>query len=150
MGNSQVEKLDKFVKELSTLHWALMAGILLAGAVITFQFTSFGVYFNIEEDYLILLVALLGVAGVLFGKKLYEQKILELHNVSDFDDKLQGYRAASILKFSLVEGPALMAIVLAMFNENLLYIFIAVILLNYFYTLRISREKVVGELGLNL
>ena len=149
MSISKDTDFNTFVRELKTLHWALTGGILLVGAVMTWQFTNFEIDLNYQEDYMILLAPILGLGGIVLGKRLFDQKVVELQNISDLHEKLQGYRAASILKFSLVEGPALVAVVLGMFNENFYYILVAGALLIYFFTLRVSKDRVKEELGMN-
>ena len=84
-----------------------------------------------------------------FGLRLYKSKIEKIDRSSSLEDKLAVFREATIQKFSLTEGPALISAIALMNTENLLYLGIALALIAYLFSLKITQEKIIEELGLD-
>jgi hypothetical protein len=72
-----------------------------------------------------------------------------LKNKTTLLEKLTGYQAALIVRFALLEGPSLFAIVVFTLTNNWFFLLISVCIIVYFITLRPGTEKVADDLQLN-
>lgn len=149
METSDVLELEKFTKALSTLHWALVAGLAsIIVVILAFMFQEYVFDFSETGDVYLYLCPILAIGGVYIGKYLYDKRITEAREFATFDEKLAGFRQAHVLRSALIEGPALISVVIGMTNENMVFIAIAVILLAYLFLQRVTKDKIVEELGL--
>jgi len=147
MNSTDKETLQKFTKELSTLHYALTFGAFMVSVFIYFFAIEDGhFYFSNTDDYFLYICPLLAIAGVFGGMYIYRNKIEEINDIQGLDEKLAAYRVGTVSKLSLIEGPAMICIVAAMLTQNLLYLVIALVLVGYMYAQKVSEEKIVEEL----
>ena len=149
METSDVLKLDKFTKELSILHIALVAGLFaIIVIILAFMFQEYVFNFTETGDIYLYLCLILAIGGVYIGKYLYDKRVAEARGFATFDEKLAAFRAAYVMKNALIEGPALVSVVMGMTDENLVFMAIAVILLCYLFLQRVTKDRIVEELGL--
>ena len=137
-----------YFKSLTVLHIALFGGQVLMAGVMFFLKGSTVFHISSTDGVFLYLVPILSVAGLIFGQRLYESRIQHLKDESNFDDKLEKYRAAIIIRLSLLEGPALLSIMAYYITGNLFYLLIAALLILYFFYLKPSIEKTKSELSL--
>ena len=149
MNSADKITLKEFTKSLSTLHYALLGGaVLVALLIYFFEIKEGHINYTNTDDIFLFICPFIAIAGVSGGNFLFKQKLEKIRGLESLDEKLQEYRGASISKFALVEGPTLICIVAAMNTKNLLYLFIAILLMVYFFSLRVTEERVVEELEL--
>ena len=141
--------LEKFTKELSILHYGLTFGAF-AVTILIYFFAIEGRQFNFADtgDIFLYLCPLIAIGGVFGGIYMFNNKIKTIDRAMNLEEKLVAYRAATVQKFSLTEGPALICVVALMQTENLLYLIIALVLIAHLFSQKISKEKIVEELGL--
>jgi MFS family permease len=122
------------IKSLHILHTALLAGqiivlllsLLLAGKHTAVESITF---FKILQG----VVAVTAIVSVTAGFVVFAKNVSRLQQSGlSFPEKFRDYRAASILKFALIEGPVLFSIVAYFIYPNLSFIVLAVILLVIF------------------
>jgi hypothetical protein len=94
-----------------------------------------------------MLVPAIAVSGAFASNFIYNKKIGELTSLESLKDKVMGYQTACIIRYALLEGPALFGIVSYMQSGNLLFLIIAGALIVYFVSLRPTKEKI--EMDLN-
>ena len=63
--------------------------------------------------------------------------------------KLDAYRAALILRYALLEGPSMFAIVVYLVTGGIIFILLAALIVFYFVTIRPNKENVIKDLDLN-
>ena len=149
MEKSDVLKLEKFTKELSTLHWALVGGLFsIIVVILVFAFQEYVFKFPQSGDIYIYLCITLAIGGIYLGNYTYGKRIPEAKKMTTLDEKLAGFRAAYVSRSALIEGPALISVVLGMDSENLVFIFISIALLGYLFLQKVTKERIVEELGL--
>ena len=111
---------------LRLLHLAMTAAVVILGFIVHFvlipvsDFTpneNTALFINIAAAYLAIAVAL---SYWLFGVRLNVAK-----QQSSLSDKLNSYRAATILRFALIEGAALLTVVFYLLTGNLVLLGIA-------------------------
>ena len=139
----------KYIKTLSTIHLALLGGMLMFVAVSYMQIETNILSFDYENDTFFLLVPLLTLGGVVASFIVPAKTINALPKESSLREKLMAYQTSSIIKYALIEGPSLFAIVSYMQTENLYYLIIAGALMTYFLTLRPSKSKIEMDLSLD-
>jgi hypothetical protein len=140
---------EGFIKSISVIHLALLAGQVVFGIVAFGQ--SGKAYFGIRNtgDVLIFIVPVVAIAGFLAAYVLFQQQLIALRSKASLGEKIIGYQTALIVRFALLEGPSLLAIVAYLANGNLFYLAIAGLLVFYFISLRPTLEKVENDLELN-
>ena len=137
-----------FIKTLSIIHLGLMAGPFLFGVVIYSQTTDSYMDYSNTEDIFIYIVPIIAITGIFVGNLLFKQKMRSAGELDGLRPKLFQFQTASLIKYALIEGPALLGIVAFDNTSNLTYLYIAGILILFMYLLRPTKEKI--ALGLDL
>lgn len=149
MENNQPIALTpkSFIKTITVIHLALIMGLLLfSGVSYTLVETNF-LSFDFENDIFSLIVPAFAIGGAFASNFIANKKISELSAIESLKDKLIGYQTASIIRFALLEGPALLGIVIYLQTGNLFYLLIAGTVIAYFVTVRPTKDKI--EMDLN-
>ena len=149
MNSADKTTLKDFTKELTILHYGLTFGALVVLFLIYFFMVKDG-HFNFSDttDYFFYICPLIAIAGIYGGSYMYRNKVAGIKSESTLEEKLVILRAATVGKLSLIEGPALICALALMETQNLLYLIIALALIVYMYSQKISEEKIREELGL--
>ncbi len=137
-----------FLRTLSVIHSALCAGLLLFTALAYWQNSGFKVAATSGDIfvYIVPTVAMLGY----FGSKFIHQKLIgNLPKEEKLPHKLARYQAASLIKYALIEGPALIALFAYFQSGTALYLVIALALLIYLYAQRPTQKRLLQEIPLN-
>lgn len=69
--------------------------------------------------------------------------------MGSLDEKLAAYQRALIRRFSLLEGPSLVTLVLALSTHNSIYLQLSAVLIIYLITLRPSQKRFENDIVLN-
>lgn len=143
--NNQQQTPKNYLKTISILHIALVAGPLLLG---TFFYLQTDVSTTSEDDMMIYIFPLLGVAGIFVGQFLFKQLTSKLKKDATLSSKLATYQTASLVRWALVEGPALLNFVWFGNTSNSLFLAIGATLLIYLFLLRPTKTKIQNDLKL--
>ena len=137
-----------FKTTLSIIHFALLAGIVLFLVFVYLQNQSFKIDTDSSDVfiYIIPIVAAMGYFGSLF---IFKKIVDAITREAILENKLKKYYTASIIKYALIEGPTMIAIVAYYLSCNVLHLIIALSLLVYLFTQRPTNEKITKELKLN-
>lgn len=136
-----------FIKTITIIHLALIMGLLLFSGVSYTLVETNVLSFDFENDIFSLIVPVFAIGGAFASNFIYTKKINELTSLESLKDKVMGYQTACIIRFALLEGPALLGIVYYMQTGNLLFLIIAGALIVYFVTLRPTKEKIETDLN---
>ncbi|MDF1697689.1 MAG: hypothetical protein P1U56_17720 [Saprospiraceae bacterium] len=148
--NAEEQRIfDKQVKELTTLHYALVGGLIMINGVLYTQMKD--PHFDIADnsDIFLYIVPLLAIALIFLAQNLFKNKLEKIHVLKSIEEKLAAYRVASVQKFALIEGPALISLVLGFVNGNLIYSIIGASLTVYLFLQRVSEEQVKNDLHIS-
>ncbi len=146
--NSEAFTPNKFIKTLSIIHFALLLGLLVFGGFTIFQLDS-GITPAFDPSDILLLIYPVIVISVLVASKLIFKYLLAFaEKRTDLKSKLMSYQTALIIKFALIEGPAILGIVLSMITGNTAYIAIASVLIIYFLMQKPTANKIESDLNL--
>jgi hypothetical protein len=140
---------EGFLKSISIIHLALLAGQVIFGIVAYAQ--SGKIYFGIHnmDSVFIYIVPLVAIGGFMGGYLTFKKQLADIRNKKSLGEKVMAYQTALIIRYALLEGPSLLAIVTYMEDGNLFFLAIAGLLMLYFLFLRPTMEKVENDLDLN-
>lgn len=149
MVNQNVQQTPKgFLKVLSIIHGAFITGLLLFGFVAVLIKCNHQMSVKLTNDPFIMVVPLLAAAGLIAGQLIFKNQLSRLNNES-LKEKIKGYQSATIIRFALLEGPALFAIVAFILSWNMLFLGIAGALILYFSSLKPTRPRTETDLNLS-
>ncbi len=137
-----------FLKTFSIIHLALLAGPVLFMVVSYAQHTNNTFSLELGENMFAYLLPGLTVASVFVGNMLFKKNMKELNTTETLQSKLAIYQTSSIIRYALLEGTALLAIVTFSNENNLYYLIFAVIPLGYLLLLRPTKDKITTDLNL--
>lgn len=137
------------VKGLLVLHFALFAGQILFVLIATLLI-GLNLFPAVLGEYgpeLILLSALIEVLAILLSKFLFKRKLKKInqHNLN-ISQKLDAYRGANITRWAILEGAAIIVIVLFLLTNQWMILFIILALLYIFFTTRPTAPNISADL----
>ena len=140
---------ESFLKSISIIHLALLAGQVIFAIVAYAQ--SVKVFFGISymDDVFMYIVPLAAIFGFIAGYSIFKKQLAAIRSKNSLGEKIIAYQTALIIRYALLEGPCLLAIVAYLLNNNLFYLVVAGLLILYFIFLRPTMEKVENDLDLN-
>ena len=139
-----------YIKTLTIIHFALVAGQVIFIAVVTGLNGSTKILLDAEKDPLIFAVPGLAlivlVAGAMLGKKLAETAAQK----ATLNEKLHHYRSALILRYAMIEGASLFGIVAYFLSGNFFFIIVSIVMILVMAMLRPTRHKIEEDLKIQL
>ncbi|WP_421810934.1 hypothetical protein [Flagellimonas sp.] len=139
---------NSFIKTLSFLHMGIMAGPVILGIFFYTQVQNPGLDFSDSEDVFLAIIPVIAITGIFLGSFIFRKMIGSIPKDLDLRQKLARFQTASIIKYALLEGPALFAIVIFHNTQNLAYLIIASFLIFYLFLQRPTKDKVEHHLDL--
>ncbi len=137
------------VKGLLILHFALFAGqiIFVLIATLLVSLNLFPAVLGKYGPELILISALIEVIAIILAKMLYKRKLKKINQTTlSLSQKLAAYRGANITRWAILEGAALIVIVLFLLTNQFLILFIVLALLFIFFTTRPTAPNIATDL----
>ncbi len=107
-------------KSIQILHYALLGGCLMIG----FLLMALGPdQTDMGNDLMMpMVIGLMTLSCIYFSSFIYNSRLKEVKNLGDLDEKLDHYRTNSIIRWALLEGPALCCIVMMFLFGNYLFL----------------------------
>ncbi|MEO7045268.1 MAG: hypothetical protein ABI091_08140 [Ferruginibacter sp.] len=139
------------MKALKILHNAFMIGLVLFAGVIYFLVYSGNAASIQELDKSFQVIAIiLCAAGLYFSNTLFNKAIERIKNSTDtVPQKINLYRGAIIVKWALLEGPAILTIVAFFLTANNAFIILAGIMICALYIAGPSKQRIMQQLQLD-
>ncbi len=142
---------EQYFKELRVLHTALLVGQIAIATILYYigrgEKMTWGFEVGDMYSYVVLGVMVLGFLGSSF---IFKKLVEKAKKATNLKDKLGLYWGASIAKWALLEGPALIGIILFYLTSNLTFLLMAGVMIAYFTTKGASIDKTIKDLSLNL
>lgn len=149
MQNSTPPTTPKsFLRTFNLIHLALVAAVVVPGLLIYMQTESQGFSLSYSGDVMFFLVPVMAIVGIFTGNYLYRNIINSLASKNTLKEKLSGFQTASVIKYALLEGPALLGFVAYMGEGNLYFIIISLLLALWLIAQRPTRDRVERDLML--
>lgn len=137
-----------FLRTLSIIHAALCTGLLIFTILGYWKTGGFGVVSK-EGDIFVYLVPLVAMVGY-FSSTFVHRKLIETISKNEtLPLKLSRYQTALLIKYAMIEAPAIMALFAYFQSGTALYLVIALALLIYLYAQRPTRKRLMEEVPLN-
>lgn len=140
-----------YLKAFNILFFALLAGQTIF-AVIAFALRYSGLFTNSNEtleQIFMYIVPAVYVIAVVSGTAIFRKRLPEIKANVVFNEKLNAYRAVYILRFALVEGATLIAIITYLITGRQMFILLAMLSIFSFFVLKPSKNKLTNELELS-
>ncbi|PWL37833.1 hypothetical protein DKG77_13770 [Flagellimonas aquimarina] len=138
-----------FIKTLSLLHLGLISSPVVLSGIIYFQTQSTSFDLSNTDDIYLMIVPIVSVICLFLGDFIFKHSVKNIPKTINLKQKLARFQTASIIKYALVEAPALFGVVAFMITENMAYLIVSLVLIFYFFMLKPTKEKIEKALGLN-
>ncbi len=138
-----------FLRQLTILHASLVMGVALMGVVMYFVASP-----SVDSDtntssLFSWLVPSVAIGGVLASSLMFRMQVQQAQTKSSLSEKLAGYRAASITRYAVVEGPAILSFVAYFLDGSFHYLALGGLLLVVLFLYRPSKDRLINDLALN-
>ncbi|NJB36090.1 hypothetical protein [Croceivirga sp. JEA036] len=140
--------LKNFVQTLTIIHIVLIGGTLAFSTFLYLSSKNQGVTVPQQESILLYVLPTLAAIAIFLGNYIFKQKIEKARNLPSIQKKCSAYLPASIIRYALLEGAALLNIAGYTLEGYPIYITITGTLILYMLWLRPTREKVSKDLML--
>lgn len=97
---------------------------------------------------LIYVIPLILFGGIALSILLFKRRMESLAQIRDLKEKMSGYRGCLILKYALVEGPALLSILSALITHSVVFLFFALLSIGLLIYWRPTKASVINNLRL--
>lgn len=141
--------LKALLRILPIIHLSMVMGLVLFTSVVYWHNPNFITGMN-SEDIFIYLVPIVAIIGYFASKSVFQNLINTIARTDGIENKLGRYRMAAIIKYALLEGPAILALIGYYLKGNMLHLVIALFLIIYLFSQRPTRKRVVEDLKLTL
>ena len=139
----------QILKTLTILYYAFIAAPLLLSLVILMMIKNYTVFEKSEFQTFYYAIPFLAIGLIYVGLTIFKTQISHIKSDLSLNKKLSQYQSATIIKSALLEGPALLCVVLTLISEQLVFIIIAWCILVFMYIMRPTKERVINDLKLN-
>ncbi|MBU3025669.1 hypothetical protein [Zobellia galactanivorans] len=137
------------LKTLSIIHLALVGGIAVFGVITYLNNGSFIANADPNDMY-IYVVPVVGALGYFLSQFLFKKQLQTIDKNDSLSLKLGKYQSASITKYALLEGPAILSIFAYNPSGNALFLVVAIFLVVYLFMQKPSERKFTEEVPLSL
>ena len=126
----------------------IMAGPVVLGIFFYTQMQNPRLDFSDSGDVFLAIIPVIAITSVFLGGFIFKKMIGSIPKDLDLRQKLARFQTASIIKYAILEGPALFGIVIFHNTQNLVYLIIATFLIFYLFLQRPTKDKVERHLEL--
>ena len=132
---------------MTIIHTVLCAGLMIFAIVAYYQNEAFTARMD-QQAIFIYIVPIAAVAGYFLSQVLFKKRIAAISKEEKLATKLVKYQVASILKYALLEGPGILALLAYYWSGNALHLVIAIALIAYLFAQRPTADKIKKQLPL--
>ena len=139
------------VRSLKVVHFAMVVGQVFFMAIVFFLAYTKELDINNADlnRVFIYLVPVIAAGGCIASIWMFRIRLKIAKSMSDLQVKLMAYRSALVIRYAIIEGVSIFAIVISLVTGKLLYLGIAGILILYFLALLPGIERIASDLELN-
>ncbi len=139
-----------YIKSLKIVHNALLIGQFLFLAVSIFIVAKNSPVVSSSLDKTLQVAALvISFAAVFASANIFKNRLAAISSITEVTDKGNQYRAANIIKWSLIEGPAIFVIICFFITGNYSFAALALALIIYFFLSGPSKIKMMLQTQLS-
>lgn len=147
MSNSS----NSYFQSLRLIHAAILGGALVFLALVRFVLLDSEVIdaASVDDPVLLYTPAVVMLLGILFGEFMFQRQIKEARELASLVDKLNGYRAACVMRWASFEAPVLFSIVWFLLYADRYFMAIALVGMALLAFSRPIPQKAAQHLQLN-
>lgn len=150
MPNTLQNTPRTFMRTLFLMYIALLIGQLFFLGFVLFFFRDNPISVDATTKEILFYLALFVTVGGLTGSRIiFKNKVEKLKKESALSRKLMGFQTATVIRFALIEAPAMLNIIAYLLTGDDNYLYIIAILIGYFMVLKPSKAQVERELQLS-
>jgi hypothetical protein len=152
MFNSKDKKLtpSTYLNTLKFIHSAMLMGILLFTIYIYITGKGFMVDFSEDHNVFVYLVPTLAILSYFISNYVFGKQLKDLTKLNSLKSKLILYLQACVVRFSFIEGAAILATIVFRLDNHIFYLVISLLLILYLFKLRPTKKKIMIDLELSL
>jgi hypothetical protein len=139
---------NNFLRTLSLLHYSLCGGLLFFSAFAYWQNGGFNASYQ-DGDIFIYIIPIVAAAGYFGSKYMFQNLLQNIPKEEPLQTKLARYQSASLIKYALIEVPAIIALFAYFWNGTALHFAVAITLMIYLFAQRPTKEKILLELQID-
>ena len=150
MENNQ-SSVKEYFKIISVIHLVMILGVVLVGLVVIFFVADFQQPDTSSEiaGILVYLVPGLVIAGILSSNIIFRIKLNGVIESEDLKLKMTVYRESLIIRYALLEGPALFALAAIFITNNINFLVYAGLIVVLLASKRPTKKSAFADLALN-
>ncbi|MBK8705325.1 MAG: hypothetical protein IPN33_18335 [Saprospiraceae bacterium] len=138
-----------YLQQLTILHASLVMGVALMGIVMYFVASPATGGNDTSTPFFNWLAPAVAIGGILASSFMFRMQVQNAQTKGDLTDKLAGYRAASITRYAVIEGPAILCFVAYFLEGQMHYLYLGGLLLIVLFLYRPSKDRIINDLALN-
>lgn len=140
--------VGEYFRQLQILFFAMLVGQILFALISYFVLKPELTADQDMANLMLYLVPAMAIGAIIGSRLLFNQQIAAISSSTSLGEKLSQYRAASILRYALLEGAGLFALVSYLITGNIIFIGIALGVILFFLQFTPSINRVINELSL--
>jgi len=141
----------EYFRELQVIYYALIAGQVIFGIVAHClnQYGSFNSDVQIVGN-IFYIVPLFVFGGSYVSNMVFRKMMSATKSIGILTEKMNAYRSALIVRYSLLEGPSFFSIIAYYLTGHLLFLALSGLIIVFFLTIIPTTERAATDLELNL
>ena len=136
------------LKTLSIIHLALCSGVFIFGFIMFSKTKSTEIILDDSNDIFKYIIPSAAIIAIFLSNFLFKNQLNSITENAEIKEKLVKYQSASIVKYAVLEGTALLSVVIYSSTTNFLYLLIALGMLLYLIVQRPTLSKIISDLDL--
>jgi hypothetical protein len=136
------------LKVLSIIHLALCSGVFIFSFIMFSKTNSTEIILDNSNDIFKYIIPSAAIIAIFLSNFLFKNQLNSISENADIKEKLIKYQSASIIKYAVLEGTALLSVVIYSSTTNFLYLLIALGMLFYMILQRPTASKIIADLNL--
>jgi hypothetical protein len=140
-----------YFRSLLIVFYGLIIGQVFFGLISIFLVNTNNFKSEGEDlrSVFIYIIPVFALGGFILSNVIFKNRLKAIDRKSGLMIKLNDYRTALVVRYALLEGPSLFAIVVYLVTGDSIFILLAAFIVLYFLTIRPYREKAISDLDLD-
>jgi anaerobic C4-dicarboxylate transporter len=139
---------NSFLKTMRIIFFALLAGQIIFMAVAFFTVNNNPPQSQSDDLFNIIVPVAIGL-GLFMSSLLFKQMLAKIKKDDSFEQKLEAYRSALIIRYALLEVPSIFSTVVYLFSGNIIFLAFSGVMILAFLMNMPSRDKATQDLNLS-
>lgn len=152
MINSKAKNLTSksLIFTLSTIHALFTFGALLFTIIVFIIADKVVLEFAKDKSIFVYIVPIVSMISYFGSNFFFNKQLANIVQSKSLKDKLGPYLQACVVRFTFLEGAAILSTIAYSLNNHIFYLVISLFLILYLFKLRPTKKKVMSDLKLTL